>query len=259
MGSNAHMSTPLVDTDRSIPSLPAGYSPDLTQALRRAARVQCGPVPQRKLPDSGPPLTWATPLFANAREAVRFAVTREGAPARPYMSRFNDKVDLLRRSLDLSGLDQAAQAGLILSALRFQIGALSLASITAACAPPIVPCTCGSGCCSGGKTANSWHEAVTVLADASCMAVPGRAPVRLRRACLVRIYGGKRGTLLDISAEEKFDTKTVAKYHGQLFRWLKGATAKAGDAPIEGLESCAWRDAESVLQDLNIVSQPGAV
>jgi hypothetical protein len=74
-------------------------------------------------------------LFGSAQQALLFAMTLDGNPARPVQSRM---VDATNGSRELAGLDGAAQAGMILNALK-GLGKLPVATMIASCTAPYAP------------------------------------------------------------------------------------------------------------------------
>ncbi len=197
------------------------------------------------------------PLFTNSRSCIRFAYTREGAPSRPASARMLDK------SLDGGGamlrLDAAAQAGIILSVLR-QLGALQLSTLVASSCPETVPCLCQRACCCGKKLFTPWHDAIATLAEGALwISLPdGAMPLRrttypARVAVLVKLYA-RRLKIAEIANDLQLDADTVTKYHKIITRWLHGAKAgRNGEPPTEGVETAAWREAESLLRSTGIV------
>lgn len=234
------------------PSSRLMFTSSLQASLARAARMVACPI---KYPPGQEPAEFTTqlferPLFDSSRKAVLFAVTREGNPARPYFSRILDKT-IGGAGTGLSGNDGAAQAGVIMSVIR-RLGTVSTATLIASCAPASVDCECKRSCCGGKKLFTPWHDAIGVLADASVL-VPCRAIYPLRLAILVKLYA-KKLKLAEIAEQLELDADTVAKHHKTITRWLHGAPAgKNGEPAVVGIESEAWKDAESTLRNHGIV------
>ena len=199
---------------------------------------------------------WLTPtpdsfgLFMSAKNAIRFAVTRDGAPSRPMSSRM---LDTMMGSRDFAGLDGAAQAGMIMSMLA-PVGPIQIAVLIASSAPRSVPCECRRPCCSGRKLNHYWRTAVDTLAHESARALPAgsKSSYALRSALLVKIYGGGQ-SFKHIADELKMDEETVSRQHRAILIWLQGAKAKKYSDAVEGIESIAWREAESILREHGIV------
>ena len=192
--------------------------------------------------------TDVAPLFLSAHAAIRFAVTRDGSPARPIQSRLTDASTGAR---DLAGLDGAAQAGMIMNILG-ALGPLAVATLVADVAPRSMPCTCRRSCCSGHMANAKWREAVDTIAQAATSITSTHIGYALRSALVVKLYGGKT-SLVEIADTMHLDRNTVSKYHGQIHRWLRGAKAHRGSPAVEGIETNAWREAETSLRHHGIV------
>lgn len=195
--------------------------------------------------------------FHSAEGALRFALSREGQPGRPLASRMTDTSG--PRS-SLVGLDAAAQAGMIISALQ-PIGAVKYAILCAKVAPNTVPCTCRRACCRGWVPNRIWNEAIGVLAYAAGrLEVCAGTHFRLRQAIIAKVCAEephdrrKAVTLKAIANELEMDVDTVSTHHRAIVTWLHGKKAgRDGSPPQEGLISVAWRLAEDVLRDARIV------
>jgi hypothetical protein len=188
------------------------------------------------------------PLFSGADEAIRFALSISGRAARPAMSRVLDR-RASRREWTIQ--DQAAQAGMILNILE-RGGRFAMAVLTAAVAPRSSPCSCRRLCCSGELKNLEWHAAIAVIAEEVGGKGVSRAPALLRTACLIKLFGGK------MSHKQIADTldlheATVSKHYEAIRRWLRGARARDGQPPHEGIEMGIWRAAEDALRDALIV------
>jgi hypothetical protein len=194
------------------------------------------------------------PLFHSAHEALRFAVTLDGNPARPIQSRMVDATDGSRA---LAGLDAAAQAGMILNALE-GLGKFPVAVMIASCAPRTFPCSCRSPCCSGHRINRVWRQAIDLISQEADRVISEqserktKASYALRSAITVKIYG-HRTTFAAIADDLKIDEDTVSKHHRIVLRWLMGAPGGKHGAAVEGVEHAAWRDAETVLRNVGIV------
>lgn len=238
------------DPDDRPGPIPQYYSSGLQAAIakaRRQANVMFRPNASSEAP--------AMPLFANARNAVIFAVTRDGAPARPPASKMTDTTSSGR---ELIGLDATTQAGYILGEIR-RLGQLWEAVLIASCVPKEIPCQCKRLCCSGKTPSFDWARAIGVIAqEAQSLIVSqgerkSKASYALCFVIIERIFGRKESTLKDIADEFMLDQDTVGKHHRTIIRWLRGYRAGKDQPMTEGLESIAWADAESVLRDSGIV------
>lgn len=237
------------------------FSGRLQVALARAARaaLPCNahadtPIPVLASADpQAPDFLSDRAMFDSARRAVRFAVTRDGNPSRPFFSRFLDKTTLVGlNSSGLSVLDAAAQAGIILALVVRHLGQVPTAALIASCSPQTVPCNCRRPCCSGKRVYAQWRYAIDTLTCAALEVTGPRANSRLRSALVLKIYG--HGKLIDIANALEVDIDTVSKHHKRLLQWLQGSRGKGGEEGVEGLESRAWVEAESVLRDHRIVA-----
>ncbi len=195
------------------------------------------------------------PLFHSAQQALVFAVTCDGSPARPVQSRM---VDATNGSRELAGLDGAAQAGMILNSLE-GLGKLPVATMIASCAPRTLPCSCRAPCCSGHRINRSWHAAVDLIAHEAHTVIAeqserkAKASYAVRSAIMVKIYGGQRTTFVDIGTSLKVDPDTVSKYHRIVLRWLMGAAGGKHGPAVDGVQPTAWRDAETLLRNVGVV------
>jgi hypothetical protein len=212
-------------------------------------------------PSSSPPeQEGEPPPFRTAHAAIRFAFLVNGQPSRPLMNRMCDTVTGDRL---FAGLDRAAQAGIIVSALRRALERSQFAALTADALPSDSRCFCRSPCCCGWRVHSGWKDAVDQLADDAASIMPKRVGQRLRAELVAKIcsekthhgHSRKQITLQSIAADLELDVDTVSKHHRALVRWLKGAPrSKDGSSvAIEGLIQGAWREAESALRDAGIV------
>lgn len=214
--------------------------PALARAIRRASQIKVQIRKSFTQPDDPP--------FRNARAAVIFAVNREGAPARPLQSRMVDATG--ERSRELSGLDGAAQAGMILNVLD-GLGQVAVAALKASCGTRTVPCSCRSACCSGAKINREWRDAVERLAQEAIGWTDG-ASYSVCRAVIIKIYGQKK-SFVEIAQETGTDAAECGTHHKVILRKLMGGKAgRHGDA-CEGIESTAWAEAETLLRHFDIV------
>lgn len=219
------------------------------------------------------------PLFSSAWEAVSFAVTRVGAPSRPLMNRMTDAT---LPDTGLGGLDGAAQAGIIMSALH-RLGTVEEAALVAACAPHSLPCACRNPCCSGKRFNNVWSAAISTLCDqmvilsnAGSVWVTGNGPHvdlmlaedarprpksevsrveidrGIRIGVLLKIYNTNL-TIVSIATDSGKHVNTVSKYHHAIHKWLKGSKAVKNAEAADGIEPLAWMDAETALRNIGIV------
>ena len=192
-------------------------------------------------------------LFQSAREAIRFAATREGNPKPPLSSRMVATTPGTRVLRVLAGLDAAAQAGMIMNVIG-SLGRLAVAILIADAAPQSMPCSCRRPCCSGHQINRQWRLAIDTIAQDAVRALPAgsKTSYALRSSVIVKIYGGKT-TFVEIAKELKVDQETVSRQHRAIHTWLRGAKAGKMTDAVVGIESIAWRDAESALRNHGIV------
>lgn len=189
------------------------------------------------------------PMFASAEAAVRFALSIEGRAPRPEMNL------MLDRSVgwsELSALDRAAQAGMILNIIERQ-GRLAMAVMTAAVAPRWKSCSCRRPCCSGQEKNLDWHRAINIIAEEAVAHVPSRAKYLLRLACVLKVYGARDSSYKEIAEDVFVDEETVSKHYKAVLRWLRGGKVPAGCAPNPGAEHAIWREVEDSLRVVGIV------
>lgn len=200
---------------------------------------------------SAPKMPGEDVTFPNAKRALLFAVTIEGNPARPASSRM---VDATMGGRGLAGLDRAAQAGMILNILE-SLGKLQIATLIASAAPRALPCHCRRPCCSGRRVNTYWREAVDVLTHAAAVEAEVDARYSVRRELVFKIYGHD-STLEEIASRVHMERHAIGRYHRSVHTWLRGRKAgRNGEPAIEGLESTAWREAESALARFGIVGE----
>lgn len=191
------------------------------------------------------------PMFGSAKQAVVFAITRDGSPSRPFYATHLDKMTVIGvNSSGLSTLDAAAQAGIILAVLVRSLGGSLVSALVAATAPRMIPCACDRECCSGQRVFRPWRFAIDYLTQESQSHCEAHSA--LRRDLLVKIYD--RGRLDTIARGHELEESDIVDHHRALLRWLRGAKGKKGEEGVEGLERRAWREAESVLRDHRIVA-----
>jgi len=189
------------------------------------------------------------PMFASAEAAVRFALSLGGKPPRPAMNR------VLDRSIgwsELSPLDKAAQAGMILNIVERQ-GRLAMAVMTAAVAPRWRSCSCRRPCCSGQEKNLDWYRAINIIAEEASAYVPSRAKYLLRIACVLKVYGARDSSYRNIAQDISVDEETVSKYHKTILRWLRGAKGRPSQPQDDGVESKIWSEAANSLRAVGIV------
>lgn len=187
------------------------------------------------------------PPFHSSEAAIKFAFGFQGTPSRPLTSRMTGR----SQGRGISQLDRAAQAGMIIGTLRV-VGAIPLAALTALLAPRTVRCPCGRACCSGRAPNALWGASIGTLASSKCGIESPKCTYAHRRAVLISIYG-QSSSYIEIARDLALDPDTVSKYCRTVRKWLSGVQGREGIAGIEGIETTAWREAESALRDAGIV------
>lgn len=102
-------------------------------------------------------------LFRSAHDALVFAFNYSGQQyGRTPVNRIAAPVT--RQGKGLSGVDGAAQAGMIRSELK-SLGKIPEAILTARFAQQTSQCGCGKSCCIGKRPNTEWTGAINLLAD----------------------------------------------------------------------------------------------
>jgi hypothetical protein len=162
-------------------------------------------------------------LFRSAHAALAFALNYSMQQYdRPLMNRVAAG-PAKEEGKGLSGLDGAAQAGMIRAELA-RLAPLHQAVLVANIAPQQVPCECRAACCGGWKTNPEWSDAISELTTvAAAAALAGCVSNgRLRSALIQRLLGAK-ATLADLAARHDVDEKTAGAHSAKLKRWLFGS------------------------------------
>ena len=190
-------------------------------------------------------------LFGSAHAALTFAFNFSGqAYDRPMMNRM--AAPSIGTGKGLSGLDGAAQAGMVRAELR-ALGPLYEACLIAKVAPQGIPCECTRSCCSGTRANPEWQEAIGTLTKISVAALAGCVShYRLRQGIIHRCFGEK--TTLQALADLCDVSRDLANDHNaKVVTWLKGAPTRRGQQPIVGVEQQAWEAIEMRLRDAGMV------
>ncbi len=188
------------------------------------------------------------PLFSSAHAALVYAFNYSGqAYDRPLMNRMaDDPIDHLSKGL--SGMDGAAQAGMIFNKL-FHLPPLYQYIVFASYAPRTIPCSCRYPCCSGTKRNVLWEACITEIEQAALrQALIGCVSHRvLRRGIVARAFGDKSMTLAEL-AEKTGVSETTANSHNQKVRqWLLGVPATKRKEAVPGEKANAQRMIEQIL------------
>ena len=188
-------------------------------------------------------------LFKSAHAAVTFAVNycNTDHVARSPASKAAD-THKGSGGKGLVGVDGAAQAGMILAALR-TCGAFYEACVIARVAKKRIPCACGSLCCSKSKPNILWMDAVNCAAmEAKAymerMREDGKRGVAdnpaMRRAIVAKHFG-EQVKIKELAKACEVSDVTVANHIGKIHKLLKKA------------ESEAWEHIEEILRMQGVV------
>lgn len=187
------------------------------------------------------------PLFRSAHAALVFALNYSMQQYdRPLMNRVAAG-PAKGEGKGLSGLDGAAQAGMIRAELA-RLAPLHQAVLVASIAPQQVPCECRAACCGGWKTNLEWSDAISELTTAAAAAALAGCVSngRLRSALIQRLLGAK-ATLSDLAARHNVDEKTAGAHSAKLKRWLFGANGDGGGlhtqayvSASDAFHACGW-------------------
>lgn len=159
------------------------------------------------------------PVFETTRHALVFAFRFSTAQ---YGESTLGK--LLRRGCgsgkNLSGLDGAGQAGMVLATI-WRLKPIERAAIVARFSPRAEPCPC----CGADKMREEWSEAVEMLAD---WCVPaGVSNIRCRRALVGKHFGLPGVEFAALAAAHQINRKTVAEHYRAMVRRLADVEALA--------------------------------
>ncbi|MEX3628437.1 MAG: DNA-binding protein [Burkholderia sp.] len=180
-------------------------------------------------------------LFSSAHSALVFAFNFSGqCYDRPMMNRLAQPA--VGNGKGLSGLDGAAQAGMIRAKLR-TLGRLHENILIARTAPKTIPCDCGSPCCAGHRTNLEWFDAAGYLTEHAKGALAGCfAHYRLRSA-IIQKYFGVKISMVEIADDCEVSRTTANDHNAKVVKLLKAE------------ESKAWAAIEDKFQAAGIVGE----
>lgn len=165
------------------------------------------------------------PLFRSTHNALLFAHNFNHCQFEPtLLAKLTTKT--FRQGKGLSGLAGAAQAGMILGAIR-DIGAVDAAVMMGRYAPHSRPCECKSSCCSGTIINTDWSDANALLAGQLADLMQGRAQKRMLWQSLIAKHFGFRWTIKDLAQWADVDRQTVVEHQSVIRPWLEGLEDKA--------------------------------
>ncbi|MDR0770814.1 MAG: DNA-binding protein [Burkholderiales bacterium] len=181
----------------------------------------------------------AEALFSSSHNALLFAFSyslQQRAPS-PMDRLFRTP----RTGKGLSGLDGAAQAGMIRAELE-AVGEYAVAVLTSRVAPRSISCECRRPCCCGHRANPEWSDAIGWLAMYMVRELAGTAThYRLRRGSVERYFGVgvKLGALADLCGVHR---NTAGEHNAKIMAALKKE------------ESRAWRAIDDRLQAAGVVA-----
>ena len=192
-----------------------------------------------------------TPLFRSIDDALRFAFDpqRSGQCERPAASRMSDK--RLGTPGALSGLDGAAQAGMIRKSLS-RLPYVQQSLLVARYAPSSIKCECKHECCRGWTPNPQWQASVRLVADCVTKEALDGCTVdrQLLLGILAKLYGKKISVIL-VAEEQGVSSGTASNHTAKVKRWLLGErTARAGEGPKKGEQNLAIEMANRLLGSL---------
>jgi hypothetical protein len=195
------------------------------------------------------------PLFASAHNALLFAFNFSGQQYdRPIMNRLPDgPIDYVSKGL--SGMDGAAQAGMVFNKL-FHLPPLYQYIVFAAYAPRTIPCECRRSCCVGQKRNEQWHACIRMIEEAAItQALPGCITHRvLRRGIVQRAFGDKSVVLLDLAEKAGVNKNTATDHNSKVRLWLHGQAAGKNRPAILGVKTQALQMIEKILVEDGLVN-----
>lgn len=197
-----------------------------------------------------------SPLFTSAHAALVFAFNFNMQQYdRPLMNRLAGK-QAASSGLGLSGLDGAAQAGMI----RRRVATLPVvyqSILVTRLAPPQLVCECGAPCCCGKQANLEWQGALRIVADYAEREALGNCTVNrpLTLALLMRLFSLDARHLSDIAKEVGVAPNTATNHNARLKGWLLGENGRGTGAATPGRDALAMEAAEYVLTEAGIVGQ----
>lgn len=160
------------------------------------------------------------PIFTSTHAALSFAFS-DGFACYPrsIMARLASSPS--RTTNRPSGIDGAAQAGLIIAIIDSTVGESDAAIIAARFTKRSEVCACGRLCCAGHRPYAPWLESVLMLCELMRFAVPETSTNRMVREQCVRKYFGERVNLAKVARECKLHSDTVSKHNNKIVTLLK--------------------------------------
>lgn len=196
------------------------------------------------------------PLFQSAHNALLFAFNFSAQQyERPMMNRMADD-PVAYVSKGLSGMDGAAQAGMIMSRV-LQLPALSQYIVFAHYAPKTLTCDCPRPCCAGKKPNELWEAVILEISRISISAAtPGALSYRVLRDTIVRKMFGDKSERADVLAAGErcgLEERQAYKYQAAVKVWLDGTKDRKGRLGVAGVRVIAFEHISRILIDSGVV------
>lgn len=133
-------------------------------------------------------------------------------------------------SRGLSGVDGAAQAGMIIAEVLELRNAAHQYALAARFATRGQPCVCGSPCCSKYRRSELWDRCIAELAEIGLGHLSGHmSNIRLRRTIVARYFGERVN--VEVMAERcRVHRNTASSQQAKLVEWLKALEKDAMNA-----------------------------
>lgn len=174
------------------------------------------------------------PLFDDAESALKFAFNYSGGnlPETPLAKLIKGTPG---SGGNLSGIDGAAQAGMISALLAHGLKEQEVAGLTpgqqcfvaARFLSHSTPCDCRSPCCVGYRRSMEWDAAVNWIAEQALCRLSGCiSNVRLRRGIVAR-YFGQRINIGELAEHCRVSRDRASDHNGKMVGWLKEQEGRA--------------------------------
>lgn len=192
------------------------------------------------------------PLFETAHHALLFAFNfSDQQYERPLMNRLADD-PVGHVSKGLSGMDGAAQAGMIFGRMKL-LPELSQHIIFAQYAPPTIRCDCGRSCCTGRKPNELWEYAINEISRASITgATVGVLSYRILRDAIVRKMFGVKVDIVAAAERCGLSERSAYDHQAAIKRWLDGKRVQKEDDP-PGVRAVAFEHFARIMMDSRVV------
>ncbi len=120
----------------------------------------------------------------------------------------------------LSGLDGAAQSGMVLAEME-KLDNAHILMLVARCAPKRERCSCTHACCSGWKMNPAYRDAISQLADVVLKEVSAEITNRRFRVAVISKFFGEKITIKEAAADADLSLRTAERHAAAINRYLK--------------------------------------